>query len=213
MRPPIRRLAPQGQNHQAAPPQTSGGGVRGPGDPPFSPPPPKPIGGRTSAGETEALHPPERAAAPGGGHHSRGKRSRAPSAPGRPPAHSRITRCRPATERRHPGMRKQSGPLWCQPGEGGGADRGEGTTSPPPATLTNRRPAGPRLAPGKPDSKCIPQGGAPERDGGHGPPQGAGGRGAAARPPLPPPSPPPPPPACGPPGRRPSTPPGPRVIG
>ena len=41
MRPPSRGLAPQGQNHQAAPPQPSGRGVRGLGDPP-SPAPPRP---------------------------------------------------------------------------------------------------------------------------------------------------------------------------
>ena len=40
MHPPSWRLAPQGQNHQAAPPRPSGGGVRGPGDPPLSSPPP-----------------------------------------------------------------------------------------------------------------------------------------------------------------------------
>ena len=37
---------------------------------------------------------------PGGGHPGRGKHSRAPSAPVGPPAHSRITRYRPTTERR-----------------------------------------------------------------------------------------------------------------
>ena len=131
MRPPSRRLAPQGQNHQAAPPRPSGSGVRGPGDPPL-PPPPQPMGGRRPAGETAAPRPPGGAAAPGGGHHSRGKHSRAPSAPGGPPAHSRITRCRPATERRHPGMRKRSGPLCGQPGEGRGANQGEEISSPPP---------------------------------------------------------------------------------
>ena len=144
--------------------------------------------------------------------HSRGKRSRAPSAPGRPPAQSHITRCRPATERRHPGMRTRSGPLLCQPGEDGGADRGEETSPPPlPATLTHRRPTGPRPAPTTarlPRLHVYTPGGAPEtkgdRDGGHRPPHRAGGRGTAARPPLPSPPRSPPAPPPGPRGRPPS---------
>ena len=65
MRPPGRRLAPEGQNHQAAPPWMSGGGVSGPGDP--RPPLPQPMGGRRPAGEMAAPHPPGGAAAPRGG--------------------------------------------------------------------------------------------------------------------------------------------------
>ena len=66
MRPRTRRLAPQGQNHQAAPPRPSGGGVRGPGGSPLSLPP-RPKSGRRPAGETAAPHPPGGAAAPRGG--------------------------------------------------------------------------------------------------------------------------------------------------
>ena len=107
MRPPGRRLAPQGQNHAAVPQRPSGGGIRGPGDPPSPPPPPGPSAGRGCLERQRPRIPPGGPLHPGGGHHSRGERSRAPSAPGRPPAHSHITRCQPATDRRQPGMRTQ----------------------------------------------------------------------------------------------------------
>ena len=54
-----------------------------------------------------------------------------------------------ATERRQPGMRRQSGPHWSRPGKGGGADhaRRPPLAPPLPATPTHRRPTRPRLAP------------------------------------------------------------------
>ena len=61
-----------------------------------------------------------------------GERSRVPSGPSRPPAHSHITRCRLAKDWRHRGMRTRSGPPWCQPEEGGGADRGKEASPFPP---------------------------------------------------------------------------------
>ena len=65
MRPPSRRLAPQGQNHQAAPRGRRGAASGEQGTPP--PSPPQFIGGRGPAGETAAPHPPRGAVAPGGG--------------------------------------------------------------------------------------------------------------------------------------------------
>ena len=162
MRPPSQRLAPRDRNHQAAPPRPSGGGARGPGadcgerpllpTPPPSPPP-RPPGGRRPTGETAAPHPPERAAAPRGGTQQPRRaqpRAKCPhSLPHSPlPTGGSAPAPWAATERRHPRMRRRSGPPWCPPGEGGGLDRGKETPPPPPpTTLTHRRPTRPRPAP------------------------------------------------------------------
>ena len=147
MRPPSPWLALPGPEPPGRPPAAVGGRRQGTrGTPPLPPPSTWADGGRPERRRPRT--PPGGPLHPGRGHHSRGKRSRAPSAPSRPPAHSRIARCRPATERQYPAMRKRSGRHWCQPGESGGADRTEDTSSPlPPATLTHPRPTGPRWAP------------------------------------------------------------------
>ena len=123
MRPPSQRLNPRDRNHQAAPPRPSGGGARGPGgdcgEPPsplpLPPPllPPQPVGGRRPARETAARTPRGGPLHPGEGRHRRGERSRAPSAPGRPPAHSRITRCRPGALHRRRGPQRTGGAQEC----------------------------------------------------------------------------------------------------
>ena len=110
MRPPSRRLAPQSQNRQAAPPRPSDGGVRGPGAPFLTPPP---TGPRADEGRPERQRPriPRGGRCTQGGEHGgHGKRSRAPSAPGRLPARPRNTRNRPTTERRHPGKCRRTDP-------------------------------------------------------------------------------------------------------
>ena len=145
--PPVDSWPPRARTTRPPPCGRRGAASGDQGTPP-SPPSPSPWadGGRperrwprTPLGG--ALH-------PGGGHHSRGKCSRAPSAPGRPPAHSRITRCRPATERRDPGMRTNRPTLVpARATRGSALGRGDLSPPPPPATLTHQRPTGPRPAP------------------------------------------------------------------
>ena len=77
MRSPSRRLAPQGQNRQAAPPRPSGGGVRGQGPLPLSPPP----GPRADGGQPERQRP---RTPPGGAAAPRGETPRPPQARPRP---------------------------------------------------------------------------------------------------------------------------------
>ena len=79
--PPGRKLAPQGQNCQAASPQPSGGGVGGPEGPPIPPPPAQE---RTGANQRDSgpARPRGGRCTEGRGHRGRGKRGRAPSAPG-----------------------------------------------------------------------------------------------------------------------------------
>ena len=222
MRPPQSAAGHPGPEPPGRPPAAVGGrpqgtrgGLRGTPPPPQpSPslsPPPSPWAAGGQPERQRPRTPPGGRLHPGGGRHSRGEPSRAPSAPDRPPAHSRIIRCRPGTEQRHPGMRKRSGPLWCQPGKGGGADRGEETSPPSPATMTHRRPTGLRLAPTtarQPRLNVYAPGRCAGEEGrrGRGPratPQGRGaGNSGAAPPPL---SPHTPPPARGQRGRRPST--------
>ena len=86
---------------------------------PPPPPPPSPWAARSWSERRRPRSPPEGRLHPGEGRHSRGERSRAPSAPGWLPAHSRIARCRPAALRRRrgpqqiggrPGMRRRGSP-------------------------------------------------------------------------------------------------------
>ena len=108
VRPPRQRLAQQ----LGRPPATAGGrrqgtrgGLRGtppPPHPPLPPLSPPPARGRPEAGQEgggPAAHP-RGPRHPGGGHHSHGERSCAPSAASQPPTHSRSARCRPAAPRR-----------------------------------------------------------------------------------------------------------------
>ena len=96
MRPPSRRLAPQGQNRQAAPPRPSGGGVRGPGPPLLSSlPPPRPRSGQRPAGETAAPHPQAR-----GGNNAAAASAAARKAPQVDRAHAPAL---PATDRQRNG--------------------------------------------------------------------------------------------------------------
>ena len=149
----------------------------------------------------------------GGGHRGRGERGHAPSAPGEPPARSRITRYRPTTKRRRPGRRKQSGPLGGRPGEGGGANQGEEITPPLPPPPPPPRRTDPLAAdqaapdahgrPATPTAQVYPRGARAETKDGGPTPDGAGGRGAVQQPPFPSPPPPAPPPARGPQERRP----------
>ena len=194
MRPPSRLLAPQGQNHQAAPPRPSRGCVTGPGDPPSSPPR-QPMGRRRPAGETAAPHPPRGAAAAGGGTpqlRQAQPRAKRPRWTARTFPHYWLpTGNGTAAPRNAQTKRPTLVPAWERQESG----PGRGDPPPPLATLTNRRPTGPRPAPTaarQPRLHMYTPGGAPEtkgdRDAGHGPSHGAGGWGAAARPPLPPPS-------------------------
>ena len=165
MRPPGRRLAPRGRNRQAAPPRPSGGGARGPGgdcgEPPPQPLPPHPrpwaAGGRLERRQPRT--PPGGPLHPGEGRHSRGERSCAPSAPGRPPAHSRITRCWLVALRRRRGPQRNGGNQECADEAARLGDRlgkaGEQTVvrrplPPPPAKLTHQRLTGLRLRPRPP---------------------------------------------------------------
>ena len=219
VRPPSRRLAPQGQNSQAAPPGPSGGGVRGPGGPCLSAPPPGP---RADGGRLERQRPriPRGAAAPRG----EGTAAATSAAPHQaPPLYDPHYPALPATDRQRNGGSQEgaNGAARTEAGPGKAGARTRARRSlppvppPPSATLTHWRPTGPRPTPsasGNPHSMSIPQGGALEtkddRGGGHGPPNGARGRGAVERPPLPPP--PAPPAACEPQERQPSAPPEPR---
>ena len=109
MRPPLSAAGPPGPEPPGRPPATAAGRRQGTsgglrGTPPPSPPlsPPRPADGRRPAREAAAPHSPPRGPRhPGGGRHSRGERSRAPSAPGRLPNHSRSARCQPAALRLH----------------------------------------------------------------------------------------------------------------
>ena len=187
---------PRDRNHQAAPPRPSGGGARGPGgdcgEPPLPPTPPQARGRPEPAGETAASYPPGGGALHlGGGRHSRGERSRAPSAPGRPPANSCITRCRQAALCRRRGPQRNGG---TQEGADEAARLGARLGKAGKQTVARRR-----LPPPRPN--VYTQGGCTGEEGG----QGRGPRDGAAPPPL---SPPLPPPVCGPRERRPSSPPG-----
>ena len=147
---------------------------------------------------------------PGRGQHSRGKRSRAPSAPGRPPAQSRITRCRPATERQ---SRKAQTrwptlvPAWGRRGSGPG---GGGLSPPPPChtdpPATDRAALGAHDRTATPTARVYPRGVRWRRrvtgTGATGHFTGQGGGEQRRGPPYPLPS--TPPWACGPRGRQPS---------
>ena len=215
--PPGGRLPPQDQNHQAAPLRPSGGGARGPGGdcgepphPPTPPPPPSPApppaSGRPEAGRRDSGPAPPRGAAAsgGGGSQSRGERSCAPSAVGRPPAHSRITCSRPAAQRRGLGPRRKGGTQECAdeavalaPAWGRRESRPwRGDLSPPtPATLTHRRPNGLQPAPTtawQPWLNVYTRGGCAREEGeqGQGPRAIPEGRGVGNSGAIPPPSPP-----------------------
>ena len=142
MRPPSRRLAPQGQNHLAAGPRPSEGGVSRPGDPP-----PQPKRGRRPARETAAPHPPGGALHPGGGHRSCSKRSRARKRPQwtarTHPQYPLPTDNGTAAPRKAQTKRPTLRPAWGRQGRG----PGRGDLSPPPATLARWRPTGPCPAP------------------------------------------------------------------
>ena len=126
MRPPSRRLAPgtgtttpSPRGRRGAAPGDQGGTTGNPPSPPPLPPPPLPppppspwaAGGWPGRGRPRT--PPGGALHAGEGRHSRGERSRAASAPGRPLAQSRITRCRPAALRRRRGPQRNGGTQEC----------------------------------------------------------------------------------------------------
>ena len=147
MRPPSQRLTPRDRDRQAAPPRPSGGGARGPGGDsgePSSPSPPPPPSPWVAGGRPERRQPRTPLSGPlhpGEGRHSRGECSHAPSAPGRPPAHSRIARCRPAALRRRRGTQQHGGAQECadeaarldaRPGKAG--EQAVARKPPPPRT-------------------------------------------------------------------------------
>ena len=87
--PPLSAAGHPGPEPRGRPPATTGGrrqgtrgGLRGT-PPPLPPPGPRMAGGRP--GRRRPRSPPKGAGRPGGGRHSRGERSRAPSAPNQPP--------------------------------------------------------------------------------------------------------------------------------
>ena len=136
MRLPSRRLAPQVQNHQAAPPRPSGGGVRGPGDPPLSPPPSRwGDGGRPEK---------QRPCSPRGGRCTRGGGHRSRWTARTLPHYPLLTGNGTAALWRAQTKRPTLRPAWGRRRSGPG--RGD-LPPPPPATLTHWRPTGPRLAP------------------------------------------------------------------
>ena len=183
MRPPSRRLAPQSQNHQAAPPRPSGGGVRGPGDPPLSPPP-QPKAGRRPARETAAPHPPVGAAAPGGGtpqpRHAQ-PRAKHPRWTARTLPHYPLPTDNVTGAPRNDAAHSEAGL------EKAGARTGERRSPPPPRhtdpLAADRATPGAHGGPANQTARVYPRG-ARRRQ------RVTGGRGAAARPPLPPPLPP-----------------------
>ena len=217
MRPPSQRLAPQGQNHQAAPQRPLGGGIRGPGDPALSPPPsPWADGGWPERRRPRT--PPGGPLHPGGG----GGTTAAASAAARqaPPVDGLLTPALPAADRQQNGGTQECANEAAHSGAGlgkAGEPNRARTPLPPPPRHTDP-PAADRAAPGahgRPatPTACVYPRGARRRQkvtgtGATGHPTGQGERGSAARPPLLPPLPPASPPACGPRGRRPSAPPG-----
>ena len=166
---------PHSRGRQGAAPGNQGGTEGNPPStptvPPLSaPPPPRPqaAGGRPEGRRPRT--PPERAAAPRGGRHSIGERSRPPSAPSQPPTHSRITRCQLAALRRRCGPRQNGGTEECadeaarlgaHPGKAGGGRPRQRELPPPlphcPAGGRPSRTQRPRL-PGNPGRMCIPRG-------------------------------------------------------
>ena len=198
--------------------------------PPTPPPSPWAAGGRPERRRPRT--PPGGQLHPSEGRHSRSERSRAPSASRRPPAHSCITRCRPAALRRGLGPQPNGGIQVCADEAAGLGARlgkaGEQTVARRPlfhppqlATLTHRRPTGPRLAPTtarQPRLNVYAQGGCAGEEGGQGrgpraTPQGRGVGNSGAAPPSPLPRTPPrpagrggasPPPSPRPKGRNPS---------
>ena len=98
--PGTRSTRPPPRDLREAAPGDGGGTAENPPSPaPLSPP--RPVDGWRPAREAAAPQPPrEGRSTRGGGRHSRGERSRAPSAPSRPHTHSRSARCRPAALRR-----------------------------------------------------------------------------------------------------------------
>ena len=227
MRPRSRRLAPWYRNHQAAPLRPSGGGARGPGadcgEPPLPPTPPPPPSPWAAGGRLEKRRPRTPLGGPlhpGGQRHSRAERGRAQSAPGRPPAHSRITCCRPAALRRRRGPQRNGGTQECADEAARLGARlgkaGEQTVArrplPAPTGRNTDPPAANRAAPGAHDrpatraKRVYPRGCTGEeggqRRGPRATPQGRGVGNSGAAPP--PPSPPLTPPACEPRGRLPA---------
>ena len=211
MRPPSPWLAPQGQNHQAAPPRGRRGAASGYQGTPPSPPPPSPW---ANGGRPERQRPRNRPGGPlqpGGGHRGRSKRGRAPGAPGGPPALPTADRQRTGGTQEGANEAAHSEAGLGRAGERTGARR---SLPPPPATLTGTRPA--PTAARQPRLHCTervyPRGARRRRTvtgtGATGHPTGKGA-GEQRRGPPSPPSPPRSPPACGPRGRRPSAPPGP----
>ena len=163
MRLPSRRRVPGGQNHQAAPPWPSGGGVRGPGDPSLSPPPPQPMGGRWPARGTAAPHPPGGAAAPGGGETAAAASAAARQAP---PVDRPHTPALPAADRQE-NSGTQEGANEATHSEAGLGKAGKRTRArrslPPPPRHTDL-PAADRTAPGAhgrpatPTARACPRG-------------------------------------------------------
>ena len=175
-----------------------GGTAGNPPSPIPPPPPPSPWAAGSRPERLRPCTPPEGPLHPGVGRHSRGERSRAPSAPGRPPAHSRTARCRPAALRQRRGPQQHGGARESAD-EAARLDArlrkaGEGAVErkppllPPPHSPTGGRPDR-AWRPRPPRNPCIPRGGAPEKKGdraeGHRPPPRTGERGTAARPPPP----------------------------
>ena len=213
---PQATAGPPGLKPPGRLPAAVGGGDRGPQGPPLSPTPPAQERTEAVRRDSGPAPPREGPCTQGGGHRSRGKRGRAPRAPGEPPARSCITRYRPTTVRRRPGRRKRSGPLRSRTGEGESANQGKEITPPlpPPPPRRTDPLAADRGAlnghghPATPKAQVYP-GGARRRQrmaGRH--PTGQGGRKQWSGPPSPPPH--APPPAYGSPERRPSAPPEPR---
>ena len=187
--PPQSTAGPSGPEPPGRRPAAFSGAASGDRPPPLAPPH-RPKSGQRPAGEKAALQPPEGPLRPGGGTprprqaQPRAKRPRwtACTLPHWPLPTDNGTAAPRKAQTEQPTQR----PAWGRRGSGSGRGSPSPPPPPPPATLTHggrpgrdRHPRPPR----DPDCKSIPQGGAPEtkddRGGGHGPPNGAGGRGAA----------------------------------
>ena len=230
MRPLCQPLAPRDRNHQAAPLRPWGGGENGPGGDSGEPPSPPPLpplspplpGGRKPANSDGGPAPPR------GGRPTEGRDATdAASAAARqaPPVDRLLTPALPAAGWRlcagavgrngttAPGNAQTKRPAFVPAWGRQGSRQWRGDLPPPPATLTLRRPTGPRPAATTVRQPVYTQGGCAGEEGG----QGRGPRAAAqgreegnSGAPPPSPHPPTPPVACGPRGRQLSTPPRPR---